>query len=402
MGKRRLAQIWRAGTRIVVAVLMLCCAPLPTSNAVTRAAAEQLHVGLDQTRRLIGLARPSLKDSAGWATDILWSLEFSGIPHTPENVCALIATVDQESNFKANPPVEGLGRRSLAALHARLQGSDFKSLVLRSLFAVDPSIKKNLVSRLRRARTERDIDIAYRKLIGEILTVETIIELDSEYGLGAAEYLESQNEITTIGSMQVSVVSALEHERRYLARPLYLEDIYRVRDYLYTRRGGLLAGTRQLLGYNSGYTQKLHRFADYNAGRYSSRNAAFQWVVSQLDGSSLVLDGDLLAYRGQVVSTAKSQTELAIMRIDRKLELKLGERRIRRDLSLEKSFDFTGTETFEKISQSYQAGYGHVPPFARVPQIDLESVKLDRPLTTEWFARRVEGRYRRCMRRVRL
>lgn len=401
MGKRRLAQIWRAGTRIVVALLMLCCAPLPTSNAVTRAAAEQLHVGLDQTRRLIGLARPSLKDPAGWATDILWSLEFSGIPHTPENACALIATVDQESNFKANPPVEGLGRRSLAALHARLQGSDFKSLVLRSLFAVDPSIKKNLVSRLRRARTERDIDIAYRKLIGEILTVETIIQLDSEYGLGAAEYLESQNEITTIGSMQVSVVSALEHERRYLARPLYLEDIYRVRDYLYTRRGGLLAGTRQLLGYNSGYTQKLHRFADYNAGRYSSRNAAFQWVVSQLDGSSLVLDGDLLAYRGQVVSTAKSQTELAIMRIDRKLELRLGERRIRRDLSLEKSFDFTGTETFEKISESYQAGYGHVPPFARVPQIDLESVKLDRPLTTEWFARRVEGRYRRCMRRVR-
>ena len=227
-------------------------------------AAEQA-LGVRQTRRLISLARPQLKDPGGWAEDILWSLQFAGLSSTSENVCAMIATVDQESNFKTNPPVEGLGRRSVQALKAKLEGSDFKSLVLRSLFAVDPSIKKNLFGRLRGARTERDIDVAYRKLVNEVLTVESIIHLDSDYGLGAAEFFESQNEITTIGSMQVSVASAFEFERRYLKRSLYFEDIYRVRDYLYTRRGGLLAGARQLLGYKSGYVRKLHRFADYNA-----------------------------------------------------------------------------------------------------------------------------------------
>lgn len=391
----------RAGAAITVAALGVFLILPAVSLAGAQVPAVEVHfLGLPQTRRLISLAQPELEDPRGWAADILWSLQFSGLPRTPENVCAMVATVDQESNFKANPPVEGLGRRSLKALEAKLDGNDLKSLVLRSLFAVDPSIKKNLFERLRRARTERDIDVAYRKLVGEILTVESIIHLDSNYGLGAAEFIESQNEITTIGSMQVSVASALEFERRYLQRPLYFEDIYRVRDFLYTRRGGLLAGTRQLLGYKSGYTRKLHRFADYNAGRYSSRNAAFQSAVSKIDGSSLTLDGDLLIYRGPAISARTSQTERAIVRVDQRLALGLGAKRIRDDLSQEKQYRFIETATFKKITGTYRLRYGTEPPFARVPQIDLESVKLDRPLTTEWFARRVEHRYRRCLGRL--
>ncbi len=396
-----LARTRRVGAVLMVAALVLCSLPpMAFRTGAEALAADDNSLGLDQTSRLISLAQPRLADPEGWATDILWSLEFSGIPHSPENVCAMIATVDQESNFKANPPVEGLGRRSLEALKVKLDGSDFKSLVLRSLFAADPSIKRNLFARLRRARTERDIDVAYRKLVGEILTVESIIRLDSDYGLGAAEFFEARNEITTIGSMQVSVASALAFERRYLGRSLYFEDIYRVRDYLYTRRGGLLAGTRQLLGYQSGYASKLHRFADYNAGRYSSRNAAFQWVVSKIDGAALVLDGDLLIYQGQSTSSRISQSERAINRIDKKLGLGLGAKAIRQDLNREKEFEFTETATYLHMVRIYRSNYGSDPPFARVPQIQLESVKLDRPLTTEWFARRVDRRYRRCLGRI--
>lgn len=396
-----LARIRRVVAVFVVATLALCLLPPMASQAGADALeADDNALGLRQTRRLISLAQPQLADPAGWAADILWSLQFSGIPLTSENVCAMIATVDQESNFKANPRVEGLGRRSIEALKVKLDGSDFKSLVLRSLFAADPSIKRNLFARLRRARTERDIDMAYRRLVGEVLTVESIIRLDRDYGLGAAEFFEAQNEITTIGSMQVSVASALEFERRYLRRALYFEDIYRVRDYLYTRRGGLLAGTRQLLGYQSGYASKLHRFADYNAGRYSSRNAAFQWVVSKIDGAELVLDGDLLIYRGQSISSRTSQSERAINRIDKKHGLGLGAKAIRHDLGREKEFEFTETATYVKLIEVYRSNYGTDPPFARVPQIKLESVKLDRPLTTEWFARRVDHRYRRCLGRI--
>ena len=398
---KRLALISRGVLVVIVAVVTLQFPFALTSElSAKEEKTEERLLSHRQTRRLVSLAQPKLNDAAGWAEDILWALQFSGLSLNAENVCALVATIDQESNFKTNPPVEGLGRRAIAALKAKLEGTGLNSLVLRGLFAVDPSISKGLYDRLRAARTERDIDMAYRKLIEEILTIESIIQLDSNYGLGAAEFFESRNEITTIGSMQVSVVSALDFERRYLGRQLYFEDIYRVRDFLYTRRGGLLAGTRQLLGYRSGYTRKIHRFADYNAGRYSSRNAAFQWVVSQIDGSELALDGDLLIYRGQEVSSAVSKTERAIVRVSGTHSLGLSAEEIRKDLRLEKVFEFTKTATFNSMRALYKATFGLDPPFARVPRIKLESVKLDRPLTTAWFAKRVEGRYRRCLGRI--
>jgi hypothetical protein len=397
----RLARICRNALIIPGALGLLHAQPASSAEPVPVSAGTLAQVlSHGQTRRVIILAQPRLTDASGWAEDILWALEISGLSRNAENVCALVATIDQESNFKANPPVEGLGRRAIAAVTAKLEGNGLNALVLRTLFAADPSIKQRLFARLSAARTERDIDVAYRKLIEETLTVQSIIELDRDYGLGAAEFLESRNEITTIGSMQVSVVSALEFERRYLGRPLYFEDIYRVRDFLYTRRGGILAGTRQLLGYRSGYTEKVHRFADYNAGRYSSRNAAFQWTVSRLEGRDLELDGDLLIYSGQKISVARSRTEQAIQRIVDARGLALSPRQIRRDLTLEKSFGFTATPTYTSLTAAYTSAFGEDPPFARIPEIRLESVKLDRPLTTAWFAKRVDGRYRRCLSRV--
>jgi hypothetical protein len=42
---------------------------------------------------------------------------------------------------------------------------------------------------------------------------------------------------------------------------------------------------------------------------------------------------------------------------------------------------------------------GKPVPRAVVPRIELKSPKITRALTTEWFANRVETRYRQCLKR---
>ena len=45
----------------------------------------------------------------------------------------------------------------------------------------------------------------------------------------------------------------------------------------------------------------------------------------------------------------------------------------------------------------FERGSGGPLPRAVVPRISLESPKIARKLTTEWFANRVAERYKRCL-----
>ena len=133
----------------------------------------------------------------------------------------------------------------------------------------------------------------------------------------------------------------------------------------------------------------LYRFADFNAGHYASRNAAFQQAVSALTGVRLAIDGDLL----REGSSEPSHTELAVRKLGDRIGL--GERQIRRDLERGTVHEFEETDLYRKVFELADAR--GAAPRAVVPSIRLESVKITRKLTTEWFARRVDSRYRRCL-----
>lgn len=51
-----------------------------------------------------------MHDRQSWANDIDEIMQKLSIAKTKDNVCTVIAVVDQESNFVANPVVAGLGK----------------------------------------------------------------------------------------------------------------------------------------------------------------------------------------------------------------------------------------------------------------------------------------------------
>jgi Protein of unknown function (DUF1615) len=346
-----------------------------------------------QTARLVKAARPGVADAMGWAVDLHTVLAAQDMPAERQNVCAAIAVIAQESGFVANPVVPGLGKISEQAIRDKFGRIPFAGNLAVSWLEKHPTPDANFMARIRAAKTERDLDLTYRSLVGyagKTSNMDVVLQL----GL-LNQVIEDRNQINTVGSMQVAVKFALDEEKKIRWLPMTLNDVYAVRDRLYTREGGMYYGVRQLLGYESGYAQKIYRFADYNAGRYASRNAAFQTLVVQLAGVKLATDGDLLSYdkNGNALGLV-TNSEKAIRIVAKKRALALSDAQIRKDLLLEKSQGFAGTQTFLRLRA---LTVGKPIPFAAVPQIALNSVKIKNGFTTARFAARVNERYQGCM-----
>ncbi len=370
----------------IILGLFLLATPVAAETAISTA----------QTAKLIRLAEKTVVESNGWAIDLQDALIQSELEVSRENVCASIAILDQESGFVADPVVPGLGKLSEQALQDKLLQIPVAGRAVLSWLDRTPSKDASFMARIRNARTERDLDLAYRALIdhmGKTTSMSSLLEL----GL-LNKLIEERNEIDTAGSMQVSVKFALEETRKARWLPMTLNDVYAVRDQLYTRHGGMLYGVRQLLAYDTGYGRKIYRFADFNAGRYASRNAAFQQSVATLTGEPLALDGDLLSYGKDRNPLSKvTATEIAIRKVSTKYKLELTDKQIRADLLREKEPGFTGTRTFIAIRDRYATLKREPAVFALIPDIQLNSEKLSRQFTTKRFAESVNKRYQACM-----
>jgi hypothetical protein len=316
----------------------------------------------------------TVADREGWTADMFAAFEALDVRPTARNVCAVVAVIQQESGFVVDPVVSGLPAMARREIDERAARYHIPRPVVSLALNVDSPDGRSYAERLRQAKTERQLSEMFEDFIGTV-------------PLGRRLFADL-NPVRTGGPMQVSIAFAESHVKS-TNYPFPLAD--GVRPEVFTRRGGLYFGIAHLLDYPVSYDAMLYRFADFNAGHYASRNAAFQQAVSSLSQTRLAIDGDLL----REGSSDPSQTELAVRKLGDRLGL--GERQIRRDLERGTVHEFEETELYRKVFELADAR--GPAPRAVVPDIRLESVKITRKLTTDWFARRVDGRYRNCLQR---
>lgn len=335
-----------------------------------------------EVRALLNRLLPSyVKDRSGWAGDLYGAFAGLGLPHAAPVYCAAIAVIEQESTFQSDPVVPGLPAIVWKELEARGARYGIPKLVISAAMLKSGPDGRSYSQRIDSLKTEKQLNALFEDMIAELPFGKQLF----------ADY----NPVRTGGPMQVSIAFAEEHarERRY---PYPLNGS--IRNEVFTRRGGLYFGSAILLDYPAPYDEVVYRFADFNAGRFSSRNAAFQAALGKLSSQTLTLDGDLLRYRKGQPADEPSSVELALRPLTGKLRLSASE--IRRDLLLEKTAAFGQSPLFTRTFALAEQAAGR--PLSRqvMPQIDLKSPKITRKLTTEWFARRVEGRFRDCLKRA--
>lgn len=311
----------------------------------------------------------------GWADDILQSLLTLRIPVTRENICAVVAVIEQESSWQAEPTVPNLPAIVWKKIAERAQ-QYFVPLPLVKTVLLKPSQDgRSYKQRIDTLRTERQMNDLFEEMV-----------VDARH---QGFPVSMKNPIRTGGPMQVSIDFAEKHVKIW-SYPWPMRGT--VRQEVFTRRGGIYFGTAILLQYPAVYSKMIYRFADFNAGRYSSRNAAFQAAVAKLAGIRLALDGDLLNYQaGQSVHGA---TVTALKALAPRLAMRLED--IHRDLGLEKQVGFAETQLFRQVFNLADR-LGPAMPREIIPTIVLKSPKITRKLTTEWFAKRVDQRYQACL-----
>lgn len=330
-----------------------------------------------EAKALIEQSLPrNVPDRAGWATDMYRAFSVLTVSPTHENICAVIAVIQQESGFRVDPVVPNLGIIARKEIESRATRAHVPLVLVNGVLQLKSSDGRTYGERIDAARTEKDLSDAYEDLIAAV-------------PLGRTLFAE-RNPIRTRGPMQVNVVFAQQFSS---AAPYPYPVRLSIADELFTRRGSVYFGIAHLLDYRASYDKYLYRFADFNAGQYASRNAAFQNALSVAAGIALIPDGALLPHDND--ANAPGATEQALRTLAARL--KMSNAAIHGALTEGKTKGFESTPLYQRVFALADQRSGLKLPRAMVPRIRLGGPKIKRNLTTDWYAHRVDDRFKRCL-----
>ena len=324
--------------------------------------------------RIVTLMPAHVRQKADWASDIATAFRTQQIAASDSNLCAAIAVADQETNFNADSPVPGLSKIAWGEIDKRAARLHIPAFLVRAALMIKSPNGRSYAARLDSVRTEKELSAIFEDFINVVPMGQTL------FG--------NFNPIHTGGPMQVSIAFAEANQQGY---PWPIENS--IRQEVFTRHGGIWFGVKHLLGYPVSYSAPLYRFADFNAGWYASRNAAFQAAVARTTGMKLALDGDLILYG----SDKAGATELAVRTLSAQIDM--SHRAIRRDLEKGDKPEFEKSKLWQQVFALADKQAGRRTAREMLPGIRLESPKITRNLTTAWFAQRVNSRYQQCMAR---
>jgi hypothetical protein len=351
-----------------VALLCSCASETPTPAPIVSPA--EAHTLIEQS-----LPR-SVSDRTGWTADMYAAFTVLTVTPTHENICAVVAVIEQESEFHVDPVIPGLGAIARREIERRADHAHVPLMIVNGVLQLKSSDGRTYGDRIDKAKTEKDLSDVYEDLIASV-------------PLGTTLFAE-RNPIRTRGPMQVNVAFA---EQFASATPYPYPVKVSIADEVFTRRGSVYFGIAHLLDYRAPYDEYLYRFADFNAGQYASRNAAFQNAVGVATGIGIDADGALLPHDSDTNSPGR--TELAVRALGPRL--RMGDAAIHAALAQGKTKDFEATPLYQRVFAIADQTLGRPAPRALVPQIKLLSPKIKRSLTTDWYAHRVDARFKRCL-----
>lgn len=373
------------GLPLLVTLLLAGCASEPPAPATPPTSgtpagrpipkAMQPQKPADMKSRIVTFLPRNVVDKPGWANDVVTALTSQGLTVSDHNVCTVLAVAEQEATYQADPVVPGLGKIAWKEINARAGKLLIPEFVVRTALSIKSPTGKTYAERIDKLRTEREMSEIFEDMIGEVPM--------------GKQLFGNMNPVRTGGPMQVSVAFAEANTRGY---PYPVKDS--IRHEVFTRRGGIWFGTKHIFGYPADYPDTLYRFADFNAGWYASRNAAFQAAVSRLSGKTLALDGDLIRYD----SDLPGKTELAVHAIAG--QLSMSKQAIHQSLKLGDTTEFSQSDLYHRVFTLADQKAGKRLPRAILPGIQLKSPKITRNLTTAWFAKRVDEREQRCVQKM--
>ena len=374
---------WRLCALLAAAVLAGCASePTPPTPTVEEAAAiakqpkaMQPRKPADMKSRIVRFLPRQVQDKPGWANDVVTALSTQGLTVNDHNVCSVLAVAEQEATYQADPVVPGLGKIAWKEINARAAKLLIPEFVVRTALSIKSPTGKSYAARIDALRTEREMSEIFEDMIGAVPM--------------GKQLFGNLNPVRTGGPMQVSVAFAEANARGY---PYPVKES--IRHEVFTRRGGIWFGTKHIFGYPADYPDTLYRFADFNAGWYASRNAAFQAAVSRVSGKPLALDGDLVRYD----SDLPGKTEFAVHSIASRVNM--SKQAIHQSLLKGDSSDFAQTDLYHRVFTLADKQAGKRQPRAVLPGIQLKSPKITRNLTTAWFAKRVDDREQACVRKM--